>query len=138
MARLQTTPTGQSVTAFLAGVKDPERKKDCRALVTLMRRVTKAPPKLWGRGIVGFGRYHFVYPSGREGDWMLTGFSPRGSTLVLYVMGGLDDAKPLLARLGAHKAGKGCLYVKRLADIDVAVLERLVRQSVAALKKAHG
>lgn len=140
MAELKTKPTRQSVTAFLAGVTDAERRKDARALVALMKRATKAPPRLWGPTIVGFGRYRYVYPSGREGEWMLAGFSPRGASLVVYLMAGFDDAatKALLARLGPHKTGKGCLYVKRLADVDVAVLERLVRQSVATLKKRHG
>ena len=138
MAANKTTPGGKSVAAFLAGVKDPARRKDCEALVALMKRVTKAQPVLWGPSIVGFGRSHYVYESGREGDWMLTGFSPRAGTLVLYLMAGLDDADALLAKLGPHKAGKGCLYVKRLADVDVRVLERLVRLSVAAVKQRSG
>ena len=134
MAELKTKPTGASVADFIAGVDGEERRADCRALVELMSRVTGAEPAMWGPSIVGFGSYHYRYASGREGDWMLAGFSPRARELVVYVMAGFQGAEALLARLGRHKASSGsCLYIRRLADVDLAVLEELVRGSVEHL-----
>lgn len=130
MAELKTRPTGGSVDEFLAGVADERRRQDCRALVELMRRVTGAEPAMWGPSIVGFGNYHYRYASGREGDWFVAGFSPRKSDLTLYIMSGFAGHEGLMARLGRHRTGKSCLYVKRLADLDPAVLEELVRRSV--------
>ena len=102
-----------------------------------MQRVTGEPPTMWGDSIVGFGSYHYVYDSGREGDWFLTGFSPRKRNLSLYIMAGFSDYDELMERLGKHKTGKSCLYVNRLSDIDLDVLEALVRQSVAHMRKAY-
>ncbi|HEX8381743.1 MAG TPA: DUF1801 domain-containing protein [Sphingomonas sp.] len=114
-----------AVEALLAGVSPPERQADARALAALMARVTDMPPAAWGT-MIGFGRYHYRYESGREGEAMRIGFAPRKSELVVYVMGGFPGHEALLARLGKHRAGKSCLYVKRLADIDAGVLEELV------------
>lgn len=130
MAELKTKPTGDDVTTFLDAVADPQRREDCHTLRGLMERVTGAEARMWGPSIVGFGSYHYVYESGREGDWFLTGFSPRKGDLTLYIMAGFDRYEALMARLGKHKTGKSCLYVKRLADLDLDVLEELVTRSV--------
>ncbi|MDH3496741.1 MAG: DUF1801 domain-containing protein [Gemmatimonadota bacterium] len=137
MATLKTTPTTASVTAFLDALKDETRRKDCRTLVRMMKQATKAQPKMWGPSIVGFGTYHYRYDSGREGDWFLTGFSPRKQALTLYIMAGFSRYDALLEKLGTHKTGRSCLYVKKLADVDLAVLQRLIDQSVAHLRRAH-
>jgi hypothetical protein len=137
MATLKTTPTAASVEAFLATVEDERRRDDCRTVLDLMQRVTGEPPAMWGDSIVGFGSYHYVYDSGREGDWFLTGFSPRKRNLSLYIMAGFSDYDELMERLGKHKTGKSCLYVNRLSDIDLDVLEALVRKSVAHMRKAY-
>jgi hypothetical protein len=136
---LKTKKTGASVKAFLDAVEDPEQRKDCKAIAALMKRVTGAVPKMWGASIVGYGSYHYRYASGREGDWFLAGFSPRKRDTTLYVMSGFEDDKvrDLLARLGKHKTGKACLYIKKLADVDLDVLEELVRTSVEH-KRAGG
>ena len=135
MAELKTRPSGASVEAFLQGVGDEARREDCRALLALMRRVTGAEPEMWGTSIVGFGSYHYAYASGREGDWFVTGFSPRKRDLALYIMAGFTEYDALLARLGPHQTGKSCLYVKRLADLDLEVLEALVAASVKHMRE---
>jgi hypothetical protein len=136
MAELKTRPSGASVEAFLQGVGDEARREDCRTLLALMRRATGAEPEMWGPSIVGFGSYHYTYASGREGDWFLTGFSPRRRDLTLYIMAGFSAYDELLARLGPHRTGKSCLYVKRLADLDLEVLEALVAASVKRMREA--
>jgi len=138
MATLKTTPTEASVEAFLDAVEDDARREDCRTVLDLMQRVTGEPPQMWGASIIGFGSYHYVYESSREGDWFLTGFSPRKRSLTLYIMAGFSRYDELMERLGKHRTGKSCLYVNRLADIDLDVLEDLVRQSVAHMRKVHG
>jgi hypothetical protein len=138
VAENKTQPTEASVDDFLAGVEDGSRREDCLALVELMRRVTQEEPRMWGSSMVGFGSYHYRYASGREGDSFLTGFSPRKRELTLYIMGGIEGNEALLSRLGKHRTGKGCLYIKRLSDVDVEVLEELVAGSVARLKEMYG
>jgi hypothetical protein len=135
MAELKTTETKKSVTAFLKALPGEGRRKDCSTLIGIMRRVTKAQPRMWGPSIVGFGKYHYVYDSGREGDWFLAGFSPRKQNLTIYVMSGFDDSAGFLAKLGKHKTAKSCLYVNSLSDIRLDVLERLIAHSVARLRK---
>ena len=130
MAKLKTQKTNASVTAFLKSIADDDRRKDCQTLVRIMKRAVGAEPKMWGSSIVGFGHYHYKYASGRENDWFLAGFSPRKQDLTLYIMAGFDRYDALMARLGKHKTGKSCLYLKRLADVDVAVLEELISTSV--------
>jgi hypothetical protein len=130
MAELKTKKTEASVDDFIAGIADEQRRADCRTLLAMMKRVTKAPPKMWGASMVGFGSYHYRYASGREGDWFLSGFSPRKQDLTVYVMAGFEDYPELMARLGKYKTGKSCLYLKRLSDIDAAVLEKLIAASV--------
>jgi hypothetical protein len=137
MAELKTKPTDDSVDAFLAGIPDETRRKDCLTLLKIMKKVTRARPKMWGPSIVGFGSYHYKYESGREGDWFLVGFSPRKRDLSLYIMAGVERYGALLKKLGKHKTGKACLYVSKLADIDLTVLEQLLRESVARLKKSR-
>lgn len=130
MAELKTKETTESVSAFLKKIADKTRREDCLAVVDIMRDVTKEEPKMWGSSIVGFGRYHYKYESGREGEWMITGFSPRKGDLTLYIMPGFEPFPDLMKRLGKYKTGKSCLYIKKLADVDVDVLRELVTVSV--------
>ena len=134
---MKTVPTDASVDAFIDAVEDPQRRADCRTVATMMAEVTGAPARMWGPSIVGFGSYHYRYESGREGDFMETGFSPRKRALTIYVMAGFSDCEALLAKLGRHTTGKSCLYVKRLADVDVAVLRELVDSSVRFVRQKH-
>ncbi len=138
MAELKTTPNQQSVTQFLDSVEDEQKHADGYALLELMQEVTGEPPRMWGDSIVGFGSYHYRYASGREGDWFLTGFSPRKQNLTLYIMAGFDRYETLLEQLGKHKTGKSCLYIKRLEDVDRQVLRQLVEESVQHMKKTYG
>jgi hypothetical protein len=138
MADLKTKATQGSVKQFIDSIDDESRRSDCRKVARLMRRVTGKAPKMWGASMVGFGTYHYKYASGREGDWFLTGFSPRKQALTLYIMAGFDGYEALMANLGKFKTGKSCLYVKRLEDIDMAVLERLVERSVRHMKETYG
>jgi hypothetical protein len=139
MAEAKTRPTAVSVAEFLAQVEDPRKRSDSAVLVDMMSRATGEQPRLWGSNIVGFGEYHYKYPSGHEGDAPLVGFSPRKAEFSIYLYGYEDSQvrARLLAKLGRHRMGKGCLYVKRLDQVDVAVLEELVRSSVAALRAAY-
>jgi len=130
MAKLKTQKTNASVSAFLKSIADDDRRKDCQTLVRIMKRAVGAEPKMWGPSIVGFGHYHYKYASGRENDWFLAGFSPRKQDLTLYIMAGFDRYDALMTKLGKHKTGGSCLYLKRLADVDIAVLEELVSTSV--------
>ena len=133
MATNKTVATDASVARYLDAIDDPQRRADCDALVALMQKVTGEPPVMWGSSIVGFGAYHYVYDSGREGDMCLTGFSSRKGALSIYLMTGFEDQPERMERLGRFKTGKSCLYVKRLADIDLEVLEALVRDDRADL-----
>ncbi|MBI3150794.1 MAG: DUF1801 domain-containing protein [Chloroflexi bacterium] len=132
---LKTRVNEASVEGFLNTVKDEEVRKDCFEILKMMKQVTKEEPKMWGASIVGFGSYHYKGASGREGDWMLTGFSPRKQNLTLYLMGGFDLHKDLLKKLGKFKTSVGCLYIKKLADVDKKVLKELVTASVKTMKK---
>ncbi|MHB1297182.1 MAG: DUF1801 domain-containing protein [Gemmatimonadaceae bacterium] len=136
MAEPKTKRTGESVDEFIAGVA-PERQADCRALVRMMTAATGAPPEMWGASIVGFGSYRYKYVSGREADWPLAGFSPRKSDLTVYLAPGFEERHDLMTNLGKHKSSKACLYVKRLSDVDVAVLRELIDISVAETRKRH-
>lgn len=137
MAGLKTKPTNQSVEEFLNTIADESRRRDCFAVLALMKAVTRAEPKMWGDSIVGFGSYHYKYASGHEGDWFLTGFSPRKRDLTLYIMAGFDRYGALLEKLGKFKTGKSCLYIKKLDDVDRQVLQELVRQSVQEMARAY-
>lgn len=131
MAEPKTAPTQRRVVDFLASIPDDARRADSETLCRLLSDLSGEPPVLWGDGIVGFGSQHYRYPSGREGDWPRVGFSPRKQYLTLYVAGGFDAHQDLLPRLGKHKTGKGCLYLKRLSDADTEVLQALIRRSLS-------
>lgn len=133
----KTKPTGASVASYLAAIEDDERRKDCKTLVALMKRVTSCPAKMWGESIVGFDRYHYRYDSGHEGDCCVVGFSSRKGDISVYLLAGYEDAetRKLLAALGRHKTGKSCLYLRRLADVKLDVLERLVERSVVETRR---
>lgn len=130
MAELKTTPNDASVEAFLDRIADERKRQDSYAILAMMQEVTGVEAKMWGDSIVGFGSYHYKYASGREADWMLVGFSPRKQNLTLYIMSGFEQYGDLLQRLGKHSTGKGCLYIKKLQDVDLATLKELVRLSV--------
>lgn len=131
MAETKTKPSVVSAEAFIEAVADPVRRDDARTLCAMMSRLTGEPPTMWGPSIIGFGSYHYKYDSGHEGTSCRIGFSPRKAELVLYVLTGEADQAAHLARLGKHKTGKSCLYIKKLADVDAAVLEDIVRGSIA-------
>ena len=137
MTNPKTARNKKSVRKFIASVDDVGRREDAEAVLELLEDVTGEKPEMWGDSIVGFGSYNYKYASGREGEWPLTGFSPRKSNLTLYIMAGFTQYEDLLAKLGKHRTGKSCLYVKRLEDIDLKVLRRLVEQSVAHLRKQN-
>lgn len=137
MTELKTKPNDQSVTAFLNGIAEDKRRQDCFTLLELMRQVTDMEPKMWGDTVVGFDSYHYKYQSGREGDWFLTGFSPRKQNLTLYIMAGFDQYEALLERLGKFTTGKSCLYIKKIEDIDLPTLRELIRQSVEHMVKSN-
>ena len=137
MAEPKTQRTKRSVDAFLKSIPDEQKRKDAFALADIMRKTTKAEPVMWGSNIVGFGMYRYKYASGREGDWPLTGFSPRKQNLTLYIMSGFEQYDELLKSLGKFKTGKACLYVNRLDDIDLPTLRKLIKQSVQHMIKTH-
>ena len=138
MAETKTRPTGASVEAYLASRASPEQLKDCRAIMALCRRVTKQQPKMWGPSIVGYGSYRYKYASGHSGESCLAAFAVRGKDLVVYVMGAENpEQRDRLARLGKHKMGKSCLYFRRLADLDVKVLEALMAGSIAEVRRRY-
>lgn len=130
MSENKTRPTVQSVDDFLDGIANEQRRLDCRRLRRLMEAASGEPAVLWGSSIVGFGALHYRYASGREGDTAAVGFAPRASSITLYLSGGFDDIAPILDRLGPHRLGKGCLYLKRLADVDAAVLVEVITASL--------
>src|SRR6476620_2621804 len=123
MAENKTKPTKVSVASFINQLADQTKRSDAKALVQLMQEVTGEPPKMWGPSIIGFGTYHYKYDSGREGDMPLTGFSPRKPAIVIYILTGARGSETLFAKLGRHTIGKSCLYIKKLADVDQAVLK---------------
>ena len=137
MAELKTKVNNASVDKFLKRVKDEHVREDCYKILDIMQKATKAEPKMWGTSIVGFGSYHYKYASGREGEWMLTGFSPRKQNLTLYIMPGFDEYDRLMKDLGKHTTGKSCLYIKKLEDVDMKVLKKLVTQSVKKMKQLN-
>ena len=138
MSQRKTTQNEADVNVFLDAVENPRRRSDARQLLDLMQAVTGEPPKMWGSSIVGFGRYHYRYASGREGDSLVVGFSPRKQNLVIYIMPGFSDYGEILGRLGKFRTGKSCLYVNKLDDVDLELLEELVRQSVTEMKRRYG
>ncbi|HET7584888.1 MAG TPA: DUF1801 domain-containing protein [Gemmatimonadaceae bacterium] len=137
MAENKTKPTTASVRDYIAGIGDAARRRDCEALSALIAKATKYPPTMWGPSIVGFGSYHYRYESGREGDMCLVGFSSRKGAIVMYGLQGAADADRLLARLGKHTSGKGCVYIKTLADVNLDVLAKLVASAAGETKRRH-
>jgi len=134
MAELKTKLTDASVEAFLNTLEDESKRKDAQTILQMMQDVTGEAPRMWGNSIVGFGSYRYKYASGKEGDWMLTGFSPRKQNLTLYIMSGFEINADIMSRLGKHTTGKGCLYIKKLKDVDQSVLRELITQSVEHMR----
>jgi len=137
MAENKTNQNKASVVAFLNAIDDKRKKADTKKVAAMMRKATGCRAKMWGTSIVGFGQYHYKYASGREGDWALTGFSPRKQNLVVYIMPGFKPFDSLLKKLGKYKTGKSCLYLNKLADVDEDVLEKLINQSVKLMRKRY-
>jgi hypothetical protein len=134
MAKTKTKPTNESVEDFLNRISDEERRADCFAVAKIMEEITGEKPKMWGPSIVGFGSYHYKYDSGREGDWLATGFSPRKKDLTLYLMMGFEKHGELMKKLGKHSHAKSCLYIKRLSDVHIQTLKKLIKASLKDLK----
>ncbi len=137
MYKLKTRPTTTKVEAFVASVLDEKRRTDCEQVAGLMQEVTGEDPVMWGASIIGFGSYHYKYASGHEGDFMITGVSPRKQALTVYIMEGLSKHSDLMDRLGKYKTGKSCLYIKKLEDIDMDVLKQLIETSVATMRELY-
>jgi len=135
MTELKTKVNDASVKKFLDSIADDAQRKDSYTLVEMLRTATKATPKMWGSSIVGFDTYHYVGKGGREGDWLLAGMSPRKQNLTLYILGGWKHEAELLAKLGKHSLGMGCLYIKRLEDVNTSVLKKLIAESLKRAKK---
>lgn len=129
MAELKTKKTNLSVDKFIESISDFYTRNDCWTLLNMMKQITKAEPQMWGESIIGFGNYHYKYESGREGDWFITGFSPRKQNLTLYMMTGFNEYEAMLKKLGKHKTGKSCLYIHKLDDVDINVLKELISKS---------
>lgn len=138
MSDLKTKPGRGSVVTFLNSIDDEQKRNDTYMLLNLMEEVSGEKPLMWGASIIGFGTYHYKYESGREGDWFLTGFSPRKHNFSIYIMSGFSNYDELMGKLGKHKTGKSCLYVNRLSDIEIEVLNQLVRESVKYMKQKYG
>ena len=137
MAEIKTKPTGASVSAYLASRASAEQSADCKAIMAMCKRVTKQSPRMWGPSIVGYGSYTYTYDTGRSGKMPVVGFAVRGRELVIYLLADSPERSARLAKLGPHKMGKSCLYIKRLADLDVKVLEALIASSVADVKRRY-
>ena len=134
MAELKTKPTKQSVKEFINQIPDEQRRADCFAVAKIMEEITGNKPKMWGPSIVGFGTYHYKYASGREGDWPVAAFSPRKKDLTIYLMMGFEKYADLMKQLGKHSTTKSCLYIRRLSDIHVPTLKKLIKVSVKHLQ----
>jgi Domain of unknown function (DU1801) len=137
MAEPKTKPTDTDVSAFIQAIEEEQKRKDCEAVMKIMKQASKEKPVLWGGSIIGFGSYHYVYASGNTGDWPLTGFSPRKKNITLYIMPGFDKYEALMKKLGKFKTGKSCLYINKLSDVDTKVLTELVRLSVEYMRKKY-
>ena len=137
MTEVKTKARRASVRKFLESVDNTKRREDSFAVLEIMKQITGEEPKMWGPSIVGFGTYHYKYASGREGDWMVTGFSPRKQALTLYIMAGFSRYDELMSKLGKYKTGKSCLYINKLEDVHLPTLKRLIRESVKHMKKTY-
>lgn len=137
MAELKTKPTEESPSKFLKGIEDDQKRLDCLELLSVMEDITSKKPKMWGKSIVGYGQYHYKYDSGREGDYFVTGFSPRKQNLTIYIMLGFSRYERLMSKLGKYKTGKSCLYIKKLDDIDRGLLIELISLSVKDMAEIY-
>lgn len=137
MAYVKTRRNDASVTAYLKSIEDRARRADAKRIASMMRKATGATPRMWGSSIVGYGSYHYRYESGREGEWILTGFSARKQSLVVYVMPGFRTFTALMKRLGHYKTGKSCLYIKSLDDVDSKILQTIIERSVKLMRKRY-
>lgn len=137
MSENKTKPTELSVSDYLDAIDNPQRKEDCWVIHDLMKKITGKTPRMWGTSIVGFGSYHYKYESGREGDMLATGFSNRKQAITMYIMGGFKKHNELLKKIGPHKTGKSCFYIKKVSDIDIDVLSVLISESVKAVEKKY-
>jgi hypothetical protein len=135
MAENKTKPTALTVGSYLKKIKDPQLRKDCNSIIEIMESISKLKPVMWGSAIIGFGTRHYVYESGREGDTMIVGFSPRKQAIALYLAGGLEPLRDELSKLGKHTTGKGCLYLKSLSDVDTNVLKKILTKSYRSVKQ---
>jgi len=138
MAENKTKPTNQSVAAFINDNEDKQKRADMKKIAAMMRRATGKRATMWGSGIVGYGQYHYKYASGKEGDFMITGFSPRKQAMTVYILAGFKPFEPLMKKLGKYKTGSSCLYIKRLSDVDEKVLEKIIIGSVKYMRKNYG
>jgi hypothetical protein len=137
MADPKTRETDASVRGFLDAIADPGKRADCKAIAKMMRAATGRRARMWGSSMVGYGRYRYRYASGREGVWFECGFSPRAQAITVYIMSGFGTFGPLMKRLGKYKTGKSCLYIRRLSDVDVDVLDQLIGASVTEIRRRH-
>jgi hypothetical protein len=137
MAKIKTTETSKSVTGFINSVSDEKKRKDCFQIIDIMQKQTGFEPKMWGPGIVGFGKYHYKYETGHEGDMPLAAFSPRSTAIVFYFSQEFEDREELLQKLGKHKTGKVCVYIKSMDDIDISVLKKIISNSVKHIKSSY-
>ncbi len=137
MAELETKKNDASVEDFLSSIADEGKRQDCDTVLEMMKEVTGEEPRMWGDSIVGFGSYHYKYASAREGDWFVAGFSPRKQNLTLYIMSGFPKHGALMAKLGKHKTGSSCLYIKKLDDIDLPTLRELVKRSAESVAASN-
>ncbi|WP_300392984.1 DUF1801 domain-containing protein [Henriciella sp.] len=133
----KTQPTAQTPESFIARIENETRRQDGFRLLDIFREATNLAPRMWGPSIIGYGRYHYKYESGREGDFLMTGFSPRKAHLAIYILPGYRDMGEPLSRLGKHKLGKSCLYINKLADVDEAVLSEIIRQGVQYMRAKY-
>ena len=137
MSTLKTQPSNKNVNDFVSSVEHKKRRQDSLVLLQLFEKITNSKPVLWGDSIVGYGSYHYKYASGREGDWPVTGFSPRKQNLSIYIMPGFGDYQPILNNLGKHKTSVSCLYINKLEDIQLDVLEQLIRASITDMQSLY-
>jgi hypothetical protein len=137
LAENKTKPIKASVTSFISSIEDEQRRRDAKKVAAMMREATGSRAKMWGANIVGYGTYHYKYESGREGDFLITGFSPRKQALTLYIIPGFNHFESLMSKLGNYKTGKSCLYIKRLSDVDEKILKRLIVGSVKHMRKNY-
>lgn len=137
MAELKTKQTNASVTAFIGAIDDKQQRSDAKKLSAIMRDATGSRAKMWGDAIVGFGSYHYIYASGQEGDWPIVAYSPRKQNMSIYIMAGFSGCDKLMAKLGKHKTGRSCLYIKRLEDVDETVLRKLIDKSVKFMRSKY-